>query len=78
MILGLRPHAFVWPAPDGSPRLDIGVAAVEFLGNATLVFFEPPCKPIGGGTLSEPATGLWTARLEGNAPVNVGDRMTFP
>jgi multiple sugar transport system ATP-binding protein len=76
-VLGLRPDALVWPAPDGSPRLDVTVAATEFLGSATLVLFEPPGKPVRAAAENDPASGLWTARLDGYVPACIGDRMTF-
>jgi multiple sugar transport system ATP-binding protein len=67
VTIGLRPDAFTWPAPATGAQLDVTVAAVEFLGNGTLVMFEPPGS----------STELWTARIDGNVPAQVGDRMTF-
>ncbi|GIJ80951.1 multiple sugar transport system ATP-binding protein [Micromonospora phaseoli] len=77
VLLGLRPDAFTWPAPESAPTLDVTVAAVEFLGGATLVFFEPPGEPWHTAAAGDPAANLWTARLGGNAAVRVGERRTF-
>ena len=77
VVLGLRPDALAWPAPDGSPRLDVTVAATEFLGSATLVLFEPPGKPVRAAADNDPASALWTARLDGYVPARIGDRMTL-
>ncbi|KKK01515.1 ABC transporter ATP-binding protein [Micromonospora sp. HK10] len=76
LLLGLRPDAFTWPAPDGAPALDVTVAAVEFLGNATLVLFEPPGRGWHPADDSDPADEHWTARLDGDVPVQVGGRLT--
>ncbi|MFF4894463.1 P-loop NTPase family protein [Micromonospora chersina] len=77
LLLGLRPDAFTWPAPHGAPALDVTVTAVEFLGNATLVLFEPPGKAWHPADDSDPSAGHWTARLDGDVPLQVGGRLTF-
>ncbi|WP_305885067.1 ABC transporter ATP-binding protein [Micromonospora sp. A3M-1-15] len=77
LLLGLRPDAFTWPAPDDAPALDVTVTAVEFLGNATLVLFEPPGEAWHPADDSDPSAGHWTARLDGDVPLQVGGRVTF-
>jgi multiple sugar transport system ATP-binding protein len=77
VLLGLRPDAFTWPALAGSPRLEITVAAVEYLGNATLVLFEPPGRPVRSSVSGDSAGGLWTVRLGGYASVRLGERLTL-
>jgi multiple sugar transport system ATP-binding protein len=67
VTIGLRPDAFTWSAPATGAQLHVTVAAVEFLGNGTLVMFDPP------GSSSEP----WTARIDGSIQAQIGDRMTF-
>ncbi|MFI7426731.1 ABC transporter ATP-binding protein [Micromonospora sp. NPDC049836] len=75
LLLGLRPDAFTWPAPDGAPALDVTVTAVEFLGNATLVLFEPPGRVWRPADDTDPTVDHWTARLDGDVPVQVGGRL---
>lgn len=76
LLLGLRPDAFTWPAPAGAPALDVAVTAVEFLGNVTLVLFDPPGRAWHPADDTDPAVDQWTARLDGDVPVQVGDRLT--
>jgi hypothetical protein len=75
VLLGLRPDAFTVTIVDGGTSLDVAVAAIEYLGNGTLVPFKAPGRPVRGGR--GPAGHLWTARLDGFPPVRVGDRITL-
>ena len=42
VTLGLRPDAFVWPAPTGMPSIEVTAAGVEALGHESHVLFTPP------------------------------------
>ncbi|SNT60850.1 TOBE domain-containing protein [Asanoa hainanensis] len=72
MIVGIRPHALVWPAPIGSPQLTATITGREFLGNAEHLFFAAP-----GAASSDDGAGQWTARVEADCALAPGDEVTF-
>ena len=80
ITLGLRPDAFVHPAPDGLPAIEVTAAGVEALGHESHVLFVPPDDmrtvswTAGGGAEAPP---LWSAKVRGRCDVRVGDTVRF-
>jgi ABC-type sugar transport system ATPase subunit len=72
VIVGIRPHALVWPAPAGSPRLTATITASEFLGNAEHLLFAAP-----GAAPSEDPADVWTAKAESGSGITSGTEVTF-
>jgi multiple sugar transport system ATP-binding protein len=80
VTLGLRPDAFVWPAPTGMPSIEVTAAGVEALGHESHVLFTPPdgmpaLDPVG------PRAGevgpLWSAKIRGRCDLRAGDSVTL-
>ncbi|MGW5670337.1 ABC transporter ATP-binding protein [Micromonospora sp. NPDC003776] len=76
VLLGVRPDAFSWPPAATAARLETTVVAVEFLGNASLVFFPPPGRPWRPAGSDAGATA-WVARLDGRTAPRVGERLAL-
>jgi multiple sugar transport system ATP-binding protein len=72
VIVGIRPHALVWPAPAGSPRLTATITASEFLGNAEHLLFAAP-----GVAPSDDPADVWTAKAESGSGITPGTEVTF-
>jgi multiple sugar transport system ATP-binding protein len=79
VVLGLRPgdlDLVTAGTTAGAPRLRCRATTVEALGNERNVLFPPPgAAPLRAG--EDEAATLWTARIEGSAPVHTGDAVEF-
>jgi len=75
LVLGLRPEAMM-VAPQGSPGLPAEVAVLERLGGETLV----GCRVLDAAGERDTAMihhDLCYVRVQGRAPVRIGDRLTL-
>ncbi len=80
VILGLRPDAFVWPAPAGLPAIEVTAVGVEALGHESHVLFAPPedmqtADPVTPHTAE--AAPLWSAKIRGRCDLRVGDTVVL-
>jgi multiple sugar transport system ATP-binding protein len=79
VVVGLRPgdlDLVTAATAADAPRLRCRATTVEALGSERNVLFPPPGAPplrIG----EDEAATLWTARIEGSAPVHTGDSVEF-
>jgi multiple sugar transport system ATP-binding protein len=79
VVVGLRPgdlDLVTAATAAGAPRLRCRATTVEALGNERNVLFPPPGATPLQAEDDEAAT-LWTARIEGSAPVHTGDSVEF-
>jgi multiple sugar transport system ATP-binding protein len=83
VVLGLRPDAFVWPAPADRPHLRVTAIGVEALGHENHVLFaaprdeDDPGSQLWAGVDGEDAVPLWTAKVDAHCPVMPGEEITF-
>jgi hypothetical protein len=79
VTLGLRPDAFVWPAPTGMPRIEVTAAGVEALRHESHVLFTPP----DGMPAFDPVdprgevAPLWSVKIRERCDLRVGDSVVF-
>ena len=80
VIVGLRPDAFMWPAPAGTLSIEVTAVGVEALGHESHVLFVPPAGLRDASTAAAGGAGtqpLWSAKIRGRCDVRVGDSVVF-
>jgi multiple sugar transport system ATP-binding protein len=76
VVFGLRPDAFTWPPRPNQPTVTVTALGVESLGDERHILF----KALGtapGSTSADGTEPLWTAKVDTNCRVDVGEQTTL-